>query len=75
MTIRSICLPFSILLLPQLLCAEVTLDLYGGLSNTEDTNVDIALYDYAPAKTGSEPINGSSNIYGIRVVKWLDYYP
>ena len=53
----------------------MTLDLYGGLSNTEDTNVDIALYDYAPAKTGSEPINGSSNIYGIRVVKWLDHYP
>ncbi len=62
---------FSILFLPQILIAEITFELYGGHSNTKQTNVDITLLDYVPAKTASEPINGSSNTYGLRVVGWL----
>ena len=63
---------FPILFLPQILFAELTFDLYGGHSNTKQTNVDITLLDYVPAKTATEPINGSSNIYGLRVVGWLN---
>jgi len=63
---------FLILFLPQILFAELTFDLYGGHSNTKQTNVDIKLLDYVPAKTSSEPINGSSNLCGMRVVGWLN---
>ena len=73
MPMRLICLLFPILFLSQTLFAEVTLDLYGGLSNTKNSNVNITLLDYVPTKTASEPINGNSNIYGMRVVGWLSH--
>ena len=73
MFLRLTALLLPMLLLPQTLCAELAFEVYGGHSNTKNSNVSITLLDYVPAKTAYEPINGSSNIYGMRAIGWFGH--
>ena len=72
---RPTTLLFLLLFSSHPIFAETTIDLYGGISNTRSTDVNVELLYWTPPKTGSESINGKSGTYGIRSVYWLDNIP
>ncbi len=53
--------------------AESTVDLYGGIANTDKANVTITRYYFiGTPDTFTDSINGSSGVLGVRFVHWLD---
>lgn len=64
---------FSVLFLPQPVCAQKTVDIYGGQSDTASTTVTATQYPWIGTPTSTtETMNGSSGLLGIRTVGWFD---